>query len=132
MKYNLYSTLGVKPKATMTEIKKSYRKIAMENHPDKNPNNKAAAKKMLDANEAYEVLSDPIKKKKYDDALMAHLQSEINKEKAKQARTEQRQANSHTSTKEASDAPKSESIPEYLKNAGKSVLVGILRTILRR
>lgn len=130
MKYNLYSTLGVKPNATAEEIKKGYRKVAKEFHPDKNPNNKAAAKKMLEVNEAYDVLSDHEKKKKYDAALMAHLQSEINKEKAKAARAEQNQ--SEKSSTRTAKTSQEETLHEKLKEAGRSVLVGVLRFVLRR
>lgn len=130
MKYNLYSTLGVKPKATAEEIKKGYRKVAKAFHPDKNPNDKAAAKKMLEINEAYEILSDEVKKKKYDDALMAHLQNEINKEKAKASRAEQNQSKK-TSARSAKPA-KSETLEEKIKEAGKSVLASVLRFVLRR
>lgn len=128
MKYNLYSTLGVKPNATAEEIKKGYRKVAKENHPDKNPNNKVAAEKMLEANEAYEILSDAAKKKKYDDALMRHLKEEIEREKVKQTRAESEQ----TKSKVQPDNVERESVEDFLKNAGKSVLVGILRFVLRR
>lgn len=128
MKFNLYSTLGVKPKATIEEIKKAYRKIAMENHPDKHPNNRKAMKKMLEANEAYEILSNPDKKKKYDDELMAYLKREIEREKAKAGKKEQRQSAKTTSRKENKD----ETIEEKIIGAGKSVLASVLRFVLRR
>jgi DnaJ-class molecular chaperone len=129
MKFNLYSTLGVKPKATIAEIKKAYRKIAMENHPDKNPNNKVAAKKMLEANEAYEVLSNPSKKKEYDNALMAHLQAEIEREKLKAEKQERRKTNS---TKKTQNVSSDFTVGEQLKEVGRTVLEKVLRTILRR
>lgn len=128
MKLNLYSTLGVKPKATATEIKKGYRKKAKENHPDRNPNNKQAAKRMLEANEAYEILSDPIEKKKYDAFLMAQLQKEIAKEKAKAERAEPRNPKGASFKEDKKD----ESFEEKLVETGKSVLASILRVILGR
>lgn len=61
-----YKTLGVSKKATLDEIKKAYRKLARTYHPDVNPGDKASEEKFKDINEAYEVLSDEEKRKKYD------------------------------------------------------------------
>src|ERR1700754_4210772 len=61
-----YQILGVKKSATDEEIKKAYRKLARKLHPDLNPNDKEANKKFQQLNEANEVLSDPEKRKKYD------------------------------------------------------------------
>ena len=61
-----YKILGVGKDATEEEIKKAYRKLARKHHPDLNPNDKEANKKFQQLNEANEVLSDPEKRKKYD------------------------------------------------------------------
>ncbi len=61
-----YKVLGIEKNATEDDIKKAYRKLARKLHPDVNPNDKEAHKKFQQANEANEVLSDPIKRKKYD------------------------------------------------------------------
>src|ERR1700683_4366377 len=61
-----YKVLGVSKTATQDEIKKAYRKLARKHHPDLNPNDKEANKKFQEINEANEVLSDPEKRKKYD------------------------------------------------------------------
>src|SRR6266487_968357 len=61
-----YEILGVNKNATEEEIKKAYRKLARKYHPDLNPNDKEANKKLQQINEANEVLSDPQKRKKYD------------------------------------------------------------------
>lgn len=61
-----YKVLGVDKKATETEIKKAYRKMARKHHPDLNPNDKQAELKFKELNEANEVLSNPENRKKYD------------------------------------------------------------------
>jgi curved DNA-binding protein len=61
-----YKVLGVEKNATADDIKKAYRKLARKLHPDLNPNDKDAQKKFQQINEANEVLSDPEKRKKYD------------------------------------------------------------------
>jgi molecular chaperone DnaJ len=66
MKKDFYEILGISKNATEAEIKKAYRKKAIEFHPDKNPGNKEAEENFKTAAEAYEVLSDPQKKAKYD------------------------------------------------------------------
>jgi curved DNA-binding protein len=61
-----YKILGVAKTANAEEIKKSYRKLAIKYHPDKNPNDKGSEEKFKEINEANEVLSDADKRKKYD------------------------------------------------------------------
>ncbi|MBL4710008.1 MAG: molecular chaperone DnaJ [Flavobacteriales bacterium] len=65
-KRDYYEVLGVEKNASTQEIKKSYRKLALKFHPDKNPDNKEAEDKFKEAAEAYEVLSNDEKKAKYD------------------------------------------------------------------
>ncbi|MBV9987504.1 MAG: molecular chaperone DnaJ [Chitinophagaceae bacterium] len=65
-KRDYYEVLGVGKSGTAEEIKKAYRKVAMQYHPDRNPGDKAAEEKFKEAAEAYEVLSDADKKAKYD------------------------------------------------------------------
>jgi DnaJ-class molecular chaperone len=62
-----YSTLGVAKTATDKELKQAYRKLARKFHPDVNPTDKTAESKFKDLTEAYEVLGDPEKRKKYDE-----------------------------------------------------------------
>src|ERR1051325_5457998 len=62
-----YSSLGVAKTATDKEIKQAYRKQARKYHPDVNPNDKSAESRFKEINEAYEVLGDPAKRKKYDE-----------------------------------------------------------------
>lgn len=63
---NYYKVLGVPKSAGEGEIKSAYRKLAMKYHPDRNQGNKSAEAKIKEINEAYEVLSDPSKRKMYD------------------------------------------------------------------
>ncbi len=66
MKEDFYEILGVGKSATSAEIKKAYRKKAIEYHPDKNPGDKEAETNFKKAAQAYEVLSDADKRKQYD------------------------------------------------------------------
>ncbi len=65
-KKDFYQLLGVSRSASAEEIKKAYRKLAMQYHPDKNPGNKKAEEKFKEISEAYEVLSDDQKRQGYD------------------------------------------------------------------
>lgn len=65
-KRDYYEVLGVSKSADAAELKKAYRKLAVQFHPDRNPDDKTAEDKFKEAAEAYEVLSDPDKKAKYD------------------------------------------------------------------
>ena len=66
MKKDFYDILGIAKSASAEELKKAYRKIAMQYHPDRNPGNKEAEEKFKEAAEAYEILSDSEKKAQYD------------------------------------------------------------------
>ncbi len=63
-----YKILGVSPQASQEEIKKAYRRLVLKYHPDRNPGDKEAEEKFKEINEAYEVLSDPEKRARYDSA----------------------------------------------------------------
>ena len=65
-KRDYYEVLGVERNASEEEIKKAYRKKALEYHPDRNPNNPEAEAKFKEAAEAYDVLRDPNKRARYD------------------------------------------------------------------
>jgi len=65
-KRDFYEILGLSKDATENDIKKAYRKLAMEFHPDRNAGNKEAEEKFKEASEAYEVLKDPQKRQRYN------------------------------------------------------------------
>ena len=65
-KRDYYEVLGVSRSASATEIKKAYRKLALQYHPDKNPGDKEAEEKFKEAAEAYDVLSNDDKRRRYD------------------------------------------------------------------
>src|SRR2546421_8431092 len=69
-----YKILGVDKKATEKEIRQAYRKLARQHHPDVNPGDKNAEEKFKEINEANEVLSDPEKRKRYDELGSYHQQ----------------------------------------------------------
>jgi curved DNA-binding protein len=85
-----YKILGLQKNASTEDIRKAYRKLARKFHPDVNPDNKEAHKKFQEINEANEVLSDPDKRKKYDQYGKDWKHAE-EFEKAKQQRGGQRQ-----------------------------------------
>ena len=66
MATNYYDILGVGQEATTEQIKKSFRRVARETHPDTNPGDAAAEARFREAAEAYEVLSDPERRAGYD------------------------------------------------------------------
>ena len=65
-KRDYYEVLGVAKNATADEVKKAYRKLAIQFHPDKNPGDKKSEEKFKEVNEAYETISDEKKRKMYD------------------------------------------------------------------
>ena len=65
-KRDYYEVLGVSKTATPAELKSAYRKLAIKYHPDKNPGDKEAEEKFKEAAEAYDVLSNPDKRARYD------------------------------------------------------------------
>ena len=73
-KRDYYEVLGVDKNATPEELKKAYRKLALQYHPDRNPGDKEAEEKFKEAAEAYDVLSNPDKKARYDQFGMAGME----------------------------------------------------------
>ena len=71
-KRDYYEVLGVSKDADEDTLKKAYRKLAKQYHPDMNPGDKEAEKKFKEASEAYAVLSDAEKRRQYDQLVMRH------------------------------------------------------------
>ena len=71
-KKDFYDVLGLSRQASADDIKKAYRKMAMKYHPDKNLGDKSAEDQFKSISEAYEILSDPVKRKSYDDKIGLH------------------------------------------------------------
>ena len=82
-KRDYYDVLGVSKDASDDDIKKAFRKKAMENHPDRNPDDPTAAEKFKEASEAYEILSDPQKRNSYDRFGFAGVQSDFSRVNAR-------------------------------------------------
>lgn len=83
-----YEILGVNKTCSAEELKKSYRKLAMQYHPDRNPDDKDAEEKFKQINGAHETLSDPSKRAKYDEKLEAKMRSQRESEDAERYRAE--------------------------------------------
>ena len=72
-----YKVLGVDKKASQEDIKKAYRKLARQYHPDRNPGDAAAEERFKEVQHAYEVLSDPRKRREYDEGLLRAASREL-------------------------------------------------------
>ncbi|MDR4492926.1 MAG: DnaJ domain-containing protein [Nitrospirales bacterium] len=72
---NYYAVLGVSPQALQEDIKKAYRKLALEHHPDRNQGNRNAEQKIREINAAYEILGDPDARKTYDRLRLGQMDS---------------------------------------------------------
>ena len=88
---DLYEILGVSRTASAEEIKKAYRRLAKQHHPDVNPGNKAAEEKFKEATAAFEVISDPKRRKLYDEFGADALRTGFDEKRAEEVRRWKRQ-----------------------------------------
>lgn len=117
---NYYKTLGLEQTATKEEIKKKYRKLAFQFHPDKNPNNKRSEEEFKKIQEAYENLSEDIKKAKHDNELQ---QEYIRLEQLRK----QKRANQETERK---TRMRQESIVTFMRIAVVVVLIVVVSIVI--
>ncbi len=99
MEKNYYEILGIKPDATDNEIKSAFRKLARKWHPDVAGNSKDVVNKFKEINEAYEILSNPEKRKKYDTLRGIFTQTQT-QNKTSETKTEKKQEEKNTTAKE--------------------------------
>jgi DnaJ-class molecular chaperone len=85
-KRDLYEVLGVSREVDAEALRKAYRKLARRHHPDVNPGDKAAEERFKEVSEAYDVLSDPVKRRNYDEFGEISLQGGFDAEQARRAR----------------------------------------------
>lgn len=104
-----YEILGIQSTATNRQIKTAYRKLALKYHPDKNPDNSLAENKFIEIATAYEILSDPVKRSRYDDGL----EIDINENFDYDPRTRRRRPPPNYYNKYTSEKPKY-SIKDYI------------------
>lgn len=89
MKKNLYQILGVTKDATMDQIKSAYRKLAKKYHPDVHPGDEECEKKFQEITEAYSILSDENKRKKYDASFSDAQNAQENRQETRERKTQQ-------------------------------------------
>ncbi len=89
MKKNLYQILGVTKDATMDQIKSAYRKLAKKYHPDVHPGDEECEKKFQEITEAYSILSDENKRKKYDAGFSDAQSAQENRQETRERKTQQ-------------------------------------------
>jgi curved DNA-binding protein CbpA len=118
MSFTYYQLLGVKPTAGQDEIKSAYKALALKYHPDKTGGNKAMEEHFKKINEAYQVLSNPEKRKKYDLRLSTGIS--VVKTKPNSPPTQSTPKGTSTSGAGTSSAPKTEKAKSREKAAEKS------------
>lgn len=119
-----YQILGLHHTATSTQIRMAYKRLVMQYHPDRNPGNAIAEEMIRQVNEAYDVLSDPVKKSRYDSRFSSHQTYQTNTTESTEAYWREVRRQQHRNRAAQKPLPKDDSLGDnYFKVQGLAFVV---------